>query len=120
MGKIKAKIDKSDAKIRILKLKPFSEIVRVYSGEPGCACGCRGRYWPERDYQRGVINTHSKKDFLMFKRVYKLFEANLSSVYSWEKTKDQFVALDMGSKRTYTIYYRIPNEGLILWKRCIV
>lgn len=22
----------------------FSQIVKVYSGKPGCACGCRGKY----------------------------------------------------------------------------
>lgn len=26
-----------------------ANIVRVYSGKPGCGCGCRGRYWPEED-----------------------------------------------------------------------
>ena len=33
-------------KVKITSLKPISEVVRVYSGRPGCACGCRGKYYP--------------------------------------------------------------------------
>lgn len=27
----------------------FDRIDRVYSGKPGCMCGCRGNYWDNAD-----------------------------------------------------------------------
>lgn len=89
-------------KIKIIVLRPFSEIIRVYSGRPGCRCGCQGNYWPND----GINGIHTNKDKSMFKRVQKIFEENLSEVYSWENSKNKFVCLDLTStRRTYTIYY---------------
>lgn len=89
--------------IKVETLKPISEIKRVYSGRPGCACGCRGTYYPSNSG-----DTPSKKDLRMFKRVQTMFQKNLSNAYTWEETKDQFIALDAldtPATRTYTIYY---------------
>lgn len=86
-------------KIPVTALRNVSEIKRVYSGRPGCACGCRGTYWPSSDQI-------SNKDRSMFKRVNGIFQANLASAYTYEEYKDQFVALDVSVNRTYTIYYQ--------------
>lgn len=35
------------------------DIAKVYSGKPGCGCGCKGKYWTdERNIKRivGVMN----------------------------------------------------------------
>jgi hypothetical protein len=82
----------SGDQISIKELKPITEVAQVYSGRPGCACGCQGKY-----YDAG----HK-----MIKRVYNLFEKNLDGVYSWETSKDKFVVLDMSPNRTYTIHYK--------------
>jgi hypothetical protein len=82
----------SNEKIPIKELKPIEEVTQVYSGRPGCACGCRGKYFD--------------KGSKMVKRVYNLFTRNLPNVYSWETSKDKFVALDVGQNRTYTMYYQ--------------
>jgi len=34
-------------KVRQIMAVTPAQIVRVYSGKPGCMCGCRGRYWPK-------------------------------------------------------------------------
>jgi hypothetical protein len=87
-------------KISINSLKPISEVVRVYSGKPGCACGCRGKYYPKkRDAQP------TAKDCMMITRVYRLFEENLNHVTSWEGSEDELIVLDISDNRTYTIYY---------------
>jgi len=89
-------------RISISALKTVSEIKRVYSGKPGCACGCRGTYYPNNS-----DDTPTNNDLRMFAKVKKIFESNLDKVYSWEDSKDKFVALDLTPTRTYTIYYQI-------------
>lgn len=38
-------------------------IVRVYSGKPGCGCGCRGTYWDDaRNIRRIVKILNSRPD----------------------------------------------------------
>ena len=86
--------------VNIKSLRPISDIKRVYSGRPGCACGCRGTYYPSKE------SKPTKKDLSMFKRIQKIFQENLPNVYTWEDYKDQFIALDTSETRTYTIYYK--------------
>ena len=105
-------------RVVIWELKPLSEVTRVYSGRPGCACGCRGTYYSKnaeiaRDKGYWIDEDEAnekdgwRKSNQMIKRVYKLFEKNLSSgkVYSWESSKNDFVCLSTSENRTYTMYY---------------
>lgn len=89
--------------IVIKNIKPISMVKRVYSGKPGCACGCRGKYYPDDENAK-----LTSKDLKMIRRVYKIFKNNLSAnkVYSWIDSKDNFIVLDLGENRTYTIYYK--------------
>jgi hypothetical protein len=32
-------------------------INKVYSGRPGCGCGCRGRYWTDKRNIKRIVNT---------------------------------------------------------------
>jgi len=50
--------------IKVTTQLDYSQVVRVYSGRPGCMCGCRGSYrYPkgtdvaEMDRRRGYANT---------------------------------------------------------------
>lgn len=88
--------------IIINKIKPLLEVKRVYSGKPGCACGCRGKYYPDSENK-----LTSNSDMKMIKKVYRLFQSyvNQGKVYSWEDTQDKFVKLDIGENRTYTLHY---------------
>lgn len=98
----------SDA-IVVKRLRPITDIKRVYSGHKGCACGCQGIYYPDSEYENGKygVKAISKRDLTMFKRVQNLFQKALAEgkVYTWEKTIREFVCLDMPWNRTYTIYY---------------
>ena len=78
-------------KIQITSLKPITEIKKVYSGHPGCACGCQGTYW---------------EDARNIKRINNIFLRNLNSVYSWESHKNQFVCFDQDENRHFTIHYK--------------
>jgi hypothetical protein len=32
-----------------------AKVARVYSGKPGCGCGCRGKYWDDGRNVRRVV-----------------------------------------------------------------
>jgi hypothetical protein len=86
-------------------LQSIEKVVRVYSGHPGCACGCQGRYWPED----GALGVHqgNAKDQRAIKRIYNIFQSvNPASVYTYTEAEDHFVCLDVSATRTYTMYYR--------------
>jgi hypothetical protein len=87
--------------INITSLQPITKVVKVYSGHPGCACGCQGTYWPEQDNETTV------KDLQQIKRIYKIFESNIDKVYSYKEFENEYVCLDISENRTYTIYYKI-------------
>jgi hypothetical protein len=44
--------------IDIAKLT-IADIVRVYSGKPGCGCGCRGTYSETKAQKTRILNTVS-------------------------------------------------------------
>ena len=104
--------------IVVKELAPLSQVKQVYSGLPGCACGCRGTYFP-RDKKVALskgywtdadeVNKEDgwKKSNRMIKRVYNLFLKHLAEgkVYSWKGSVNKFVCLDLHENRTYTIYY---------------
>lgn len=88
-------------KIQVI-LQSIEKVVRVYSGHPGCACGCQGTYWPENDDVPLTAN-----DKRAIKRIYNVFQsANPISVYSYTGAEDHFVRLDVSATRTYTMYYK--------------
>ena len=98
-------------KVIINKLLPISAVTRVYSGRPGCACGCRGKYYAsDIKYATSYLSPEEKKkevNMKMVRRVYKLFSSHLTDgkVYSWAGSENDFVALDIGENRTYTLYF---------------
>lgn len=40
---------------------PFEKIARVYSGKPGCGCGCRGTYWEDARNIKRVVDVMNKR-----------------------------------------------------------
>jgi hypothetical protein len=42
---------------RVLLTAPveLKQVVRVYSGKPGCGCGCRGKYWESGPMLKKVL-----------------------------------------------------------------
>lgn len=81
-------------------IKPISEVKRVYSGKPGCMCGCNGNYWPE---DRNA--EPSEKDKKTFNRIYKIFQKNPDLVFTYPNSKDEFVFCDFSDSRIYVMYY---------------
>ena len=39
-----------------------STITKVYSGRPGCGCGCRGRYYTDARNITRIVNAMNKRD----------------------------------------------------------
>ena len=90
-------------KIKVKKIKAVNRVAQVYSGKPGCACGCRGKYYPNNEKSKPT-----KKEQVMIKRVHKLMEkgAKQGKVYSWRGVSSELVVLDTSPSRTYTLYYK--------------
>jgi len=108
--------------IVIKELRPIEQIDQVYSGKPGCACGCRGTYYPANEQvarQKGYWTDDDKANKVdgwkrtnrMIKKVYNLFLKNLETgkIYSWEAAQKDFVCFTPHGDRTYTIYFE--KEG---------
>lgn len=79
-----------------------NKVSKVYSGRPGCACGCRGNYFSSSKFpsEGKVVNDK------MVARVVKLFNDNLDKV---EDYGDGIFVYNPSENRTYTVY----TEG---WK----
>lgn len=51
----------------MMTLPKFEQVVKVYSGRPGCCCGCRGRYMYRSEHKqqaeerRGKVNDTAVK-----------------------------------------------------------
>lgn len=39
-------------------------ITKVYSGKPGCGCGCRGRYYTDSGMITSVVNRMNASEYL--------------------------------------------------------
>lgn len=53
-----------------------AQIIRVYSGRPGCGCGCRGRYWPNEEKAAPTAN-----DQRQIERIKKILHSRIDEVY---------------------------------------
>lgn len=90
------------------------EIMELYSGKPGCMCGCRGDYWsrsPEYqvDYMRGTLegNKGIKMFPTMLKKVYRKLkdESKKGNVKTYrDDGKDIIFYEDPDNKRSYVLY----------------
>lgn len=70
----------------------IEEVEKVYSGKPGCACGCRGKYWESGP---------------MVKRIVKMF--NEFPAGATQDLKGNWAELTNDaspSQRVYVIYFK--------------
>jgi hypothetical protein len=80
------------------------DIASVYSGKPGCMCGCRGKYYcasalgSQRDKVRGYGITSEKVSDRQVKRIIDLMNGNPST-----EDKGNHYFLDLGT-RWYVAY----------------
>jgi hypothetical protein len=90
----------SEEKISITEIPSIEKYSRVYSGKPGCMCGCNGKYYPGNSK-----DAPTAKDKTMFKKIKKIFEENLPNVYTYPDTVGKIIRLDFSPKRHYVIYF---------------
>lgn len=85
--------------------KVMEFVSRVYSGRPGCACGCRGNYratkaWahahPEVAEYRKVVNE------VQVKKVVNILRENLNVAKSYKN----FLYIENLNGRTFTVYFK--------------
>lgn len=85
------------------------QVTNVYSGKPGCACGCRGKYSYNTRFRnlpiinRGYAFTDSDFNDRMVKRVVNLVKAADVDDLVFDDDGD-WVAFNLSDNRTYTVY----------------
>ena len=83
-----------------------ADVVRVYSGKSGCACGCQGAYFEpaSRSFRRVVENA--------LRRIAKPEPAD--TVWACENplTNEGFVSVD-NDRHVWTVYYKIGPTSSI-------
>lgn len=85
-----------------------ADILQTYSGKPGCACGCRGKYtvnpaYKQRaDQERGYEQPAGRINVIS--QVLAKFKAN--SNHPAMSLYDNIFAFDLSDVRTYTIYLK--------------
>ena len=73
----------------------IEQVVRVYSGRPGCACGCNGNY------------IDAPKANRVFSNMLKFDAANpeAKKIEGYDLDGDKFLSLEIETK-VYTVYYK--------------
>jgi hypothetical protein len=101
-----------DEIVRALANIKKEEVMSVYSGRPGCACGCRGKYSYSSlhrgmaESSRGYEITADEVNDAMITRVIKLFQKNVGIVKGFTGTECRILYFDVPSgNRTYTLYF---------------
>lgn len=91
----------------------LENIRSVYSGKPGCCCGCLGKHYyaskhvAEASKDRGYEVTPDEVSDKMIKKVFNLISAVPSEQRDWDGS---YVAIDTGS-RTYIAYFCKPVQA---------
>lgn len=98
-----------------MKLLKKSQITRVYSGRPGCMCGCRGNYSTSPTTITKIYNKFLKEAEAAVKYDDDKFESPVARFVYWKNPE---------GTRTYTIYFDAiakvdPLESYITGEKCI-
>lgn len=89
------------------------KVMSVYSGKPGCACGCKGKHSynsacvDAASLNRGYTVTPDEVNDRQVARVLGLVQANPALLETWEPGDSHFavtLASDSGSQRLYIVY----------------
>ena len=64
-------------------------IVRVYSGKPGCGCGCRGKYWTDaRNIKRIVGQMNASQGVMQTTGPDPIYSVETETRNRWAYTAD--------------------------------
>lgn len=103
--------DITEAQRNRLKSLTADQVLSVYSGKPGCACGCRGKYSYNSKHvaaaskDRGYTVTPDEVNDRMVTKVLKLVQQHADDSRVWAANDDIF-AFDLHDQRTYTVYVK--------------
>ena len=87
----------------IFKSLTTADVSFVYSGRPGCACGCRGKYWFSSAFKKVAEQRFRTVSDTMVRHVIRVFQnADAKDIQDY----GDFFALDVSEKRTYTLYLK--------------
>ena len=95
------------AQLATLAALTAADVVAVYSGKPGCACGCRGKYSYSSEHRaraskhRGYRVEDDEISDRNVTRILNLMKANANDV---QYIEDGIYVFDLHENRTYTLY----------------
>lgn len=89
----------------------FSQVARVYSGLPGCMCGCRGKYHAN-PANPALASQGDKFNGAMVAKVVGLINRSIAgpkaaSTLEWDSA-GEWAAVTVFSGRTYVAYFAKP------------
>ena len=99
----------------------FEDVKKSYSGKPGCACGCNGKYQVAAHY--GVERANAETGYEAYDkpsdRSVKSTLSKINRLIDWTDPKavseavfDDFAFIDNeDGTRTYTVYFVTPGFG---------
>jgi len=104
-------VDETNNKKEIEPITDINSVVKVYSGKPGCMCGCKGRWIYASAYRdlasknRGYkINDDEVSDKSIKLIVNKMNSLLKINNYKEVKRTDQYLFIDTG-ERYYAAYF---------------
>ena len=99
----------------------FEDVAKSYSGKPGCACGCQGKYQVAEHYgiERANADTGYEAYDKCSDRSVKSTLAKINRLIDWNDPKsvkehvhDDFAFIDNeDGTRTYTVYFVEDGKG---------
>lgn len=99
-----------------MALRPVTEVAHVYSGKPGCCCGCRGKHTYASTYRqdsqdrRGYkINDDEVNDHTV-RRIYKTVSRMLTEGVGERMVEDDFTSIETET-RLYVIYWQDAEKA---------
>ncbi len=88
----------------------LKNVASVYSGKPGCACGCRGKYYYAKEFraasskERGYEVRDEEVNDSMVKKVVNLISRSVEEGLPLQYDDKEFKSIQIGC-RVYTIYF---------------
>lgn len=94
----------------VKSLPPLQEIAQVYSGRPGCMCGCLGKYWVSNiKYATSYFSEEEKRrqvSMRMIRKIYKIFQEKLQlgEVTAYKSHLGGIYSTELHADRVYVMY----------------
>lgn len=95
------------------------DVAVVYSGRPGCGCGCRGKYWvnpawlAQATKRRGYEYAPEEISLQQVRRVLGIIQRRASEVEVVEDAKQTIYYIEDGTRFYWVFVYAKPEDDYL-------